>query len=157
MSHFVYMSMMILRMILTEVVSELHINFSKDSLFPVNPLSNIHQLVSIKQCNIASLSHDLSRISFGGKAQIHQHVEWGSREDGEKKVGKLKKAVFTLRGKSHSHQQFFDALATYTMSLFQEPMSILKRMDRLRRDFLWKGNKQGKPLSHQIGRKGSWY
>ncbi|WMV29916.1 hypothetical protein MTR67_023301 [Solanum verrucosum] len=37
-----------------------------------------------------------------------------------------------------------DALPTYVMSLFPIPPKVMKKLDRLRRDFLWHGCKEGK-------------
>ena len=39
-----------------------------------------------------------------------------------------------------------DSLPTYVMSLFPMPSNVEERLDKLRRDFLWKGNKEGKGL-----------
>ena len=35
-----------------------------------------------------------------------------------------------------------DSIPTYVMSLFPIPDSVVNKLDRLRRNFLWKGNKE---------------
>ena len=37
-----------------------------------------------------------------------------------------------------------DSLPTYVMSLFSIPAKVVEKLDRLRRNFLWHGNKEGK-------------
>lgn len=50
----------------------------------------------------------------------------------------------SLSGRQILIYSVLDALPTYMMSLFPIPSKVVKKLDKLRRDFLWHGNKKGK-------------
>ena len=52
----------------------------------------------------------------------------------------------SLGGRVTLINSVLDALPTYVMSLFPLPTNVEERLDKLRRDFLWSGNKEGKKI-----------
>lgn len=59
----------------------------------------------------------------------------------EKRLARWKSQYLSLGGRLVLINSVLDALPTYMMSLFPIPAKIEKRMDFLRRNFLWQGNK----------------
>ena len=57
-----------------------------------------------------------------------------------------KAQYISLGGRVTLINSVLDSLPTYVMSLFPMPSNVEERLDKLRRDFLWKGNKEGKGL-----------
>lgn len=62
----------------------------------------------------------------------------------DKKLARWKSQHLTLGGRLTLIKSMMDALPTYMMSLFPIPKSIQKKINRLRRSFLWQGNKEKK-------------
>lgn len=58
-----------------------------------------------------------------------------------KKTIKVEESV-SISGWQTDTKAVLDGLPTYKMSLFPIPKSIEKRINRLRRSFLWQGNKE---------------
>jgi len=78
----------------------------------------------------------------------HNHKEleiWdGIIEKIEKKLANWKAQYISLGGRHPVINSILDSLPTYVMSLFPIPAKVEERLDKLRRDFLWLGNKEGK-------------
>lgn len=60
----------------------------------------------------------------------------------EKRLAQWKAQYLSLGGRVTLINSVLDSLPTYIMSLFHIPASVVKKLNRLRRDFLWKGNKE---------------
>ncbi|KAG5591627.1 hypothetical protein H5410_042141 [Solanum commersonii] len=61
-----------------------------------------------------------------------------------KKVAIRKSQYLSLGGRQTLINTVQDTLPTYVMSLFPLPAKVLEKLDKLRRDFLWFGNKERK-------------
>ncbi|XP_059294768.1 uncharacterized protein LOC132047801 [Lycium ferocissimum] len=97
---------------------------------------------SAAQFNIGSLPTKDLGLSLGDK--FKSLSIWNEvLEKMEKKLTNWKRQYLSLGGRITMVNSVISALPTYTMSPFPAPSSVLKRMDKLRKDFLWKGNKQG--------------
>jgi len=59
-------------------------------------------------------------------------------------LAKLKSQYLSLGCKQTLINAVLDSLPTYVMSLFPLPAKVLEKLDKLRRDFLWFGNKERK-------------
>lgn len=55
----------------------------------------------------------------------------------------VESSIFILGGRVTLINSILDSFPTYVLSLFPIPSSVGKKLDKLRRDFLWKGNKEG--------------
>jgi len=78
----------------------------------------------------------------------HNHKEleiWdGIIEKIEKKLANWKAQYISLGGRVTLINSVLDSLPTYVMSLFPIPAKVEERLDKLRREFLWLGNNEGK-------------
>lgn len=61
-------------------------------------------------------------------------------------------AILVPRRQTHPNHSVLDSLPTYVMSLFPLPSKVLKKLDKLRRDFLWQGCKVSKGYNLVKGR-----
>lgn len=68
----------------------------------------------------------------------------GFIEKTEKRLARWKAQYISLGGRLILINFVLDALPTYLMSLFPLTSKVMKNLDRLRRDFLWHGCKEGK-------------
>ncbi|XP_059285619.1 uncharacterized protein LOC132039092 [Lycium ferocissimum] len=115
-----------LRAILTifEAISGLHVNWSKSFLYPVNQVTDLQFL--------ASAYHKTQEI-------------WNDvLERCEKKLTRWKSQYLSLGGRLTLINSVLDALPTYLMSLLPIPKDIEKKINKVRREFLWHENKDKK-------------
>lgn len=68
----------------------------------------------------------------------------GSKKKHGGKLAKRKAQYLSLGGRLILISSVLDSLPTYVMSLFPIPAKVVKKLDRLRRKFLWQANTEGK-------------
>ncbi|XP_049391646.1 uncharacterized protein LOC125856127 [Solanum stenotomum] len=121
-----------------------HLLYANDTLIFCNPKVE-QMLASILQCNIEHLLTTDLGIPFGNN---HKELElWdGIIEKTEKMLANRKANYLSLGGRVTLINLVLDALPTYVMSLFPLPAKVEERLDKLRRDFLWSGNKEDQAL-----------
>lgn len=68
----------------------------------------------------------------------------------EKKLTRWKSQYISLVGRVTLINSVLDALPTYLMSIFSIPDGVVQRLDKIRRDFLWKGIKENDSTVHHI-------
>lgn len=68
-------------------------------------------------------------------------MEWNCGENREE-ISKLEGVVSLTWWQGHP-SKVLDSWTTYVMSLFPIPIKLVKKLDKLGRDFLWSGNKEG--------------
>ncbi|XP_049354731.1 uncharacterized protein LOC125819316 [Solanum verrucosum] len=132
-----------LRAILTifEAISGLHVNWQKSCLFPVNQVNNMQGLSDNLGCQVASLPTKYLGMPLGAK---NKELEVWSEvlERSERKLTRWKSQYLSLGGRVTLIKSVLDALPTYMLSRFPLPKSIGKKLNKLRRVFLWQGNKE---------------
>ncbi|WMV59774.1 hypothetical protein MTR67_053159 [Solanum verrucosum] len=132
-----------LRAILTifEGISGLHVNWQKSCLFPVNQVNDMQGLADNLGCQVASLPTKYLGMPLGAK---NKKLEVWSEvlERSERKLTRWKSQYISLGGRLTLIKSVLDALPTYMLSLFPLPKSIGKKLNKLRRVFLWQGNKE---------------
>lgn len=132
-----------IRMILLifEVISGLRVNWRKSSIFPIKEVAQIEGLARILGCRI-----DQFPTIYLGMPLGYKHKElaiWdGIIEKTEKKLPKWKSQYLSLGGRLILINAVLDSLPTYVMSMFPSPARVVDKLDKLRRDFLWNGNKE---------------
>lgn len=57
-------------------------------------------------------------------------------------ISQMEGTIFITRGRHILIYSVLDALPTYVMSLFLLHSKVLKKLDKLRREFLWQGCKK---------------
>jgi len=65
-------------------------------------------------------------------------------EKTERKLTRWKAQYLSLGGRLILINSDLDSLPTYVMALFPIPAKVVEKLDGLRRNFLWNGNKEGK-------------
>jgi len=132
-----------LRAILTifEGISGLHVNWQKSCLFPVNQVNDMQGLADNLGCQVASLPTKYLGMPLGAK---NKKLEVWSEvlERSERKLTRWKSQYISLGGRLTLIKSVLDALPTYMLNLFPLPKSIGEKLNKLRRVFLWQGNKE---------------
>ncbi|WMV24691.1 hypothetical protein MTR67_018076 [Solanum verrucosum] len=128
-------------LILFEAVSGLRVNWGKSSLIAVKEVPQIQGLASILGCKVEKLPTTYLGMPLGNK---HKALGiWdGILEKAEKILSRWKAQYLSLGGRVILINSVLDSLPTYVMSLFPIPPIVIKKLDRLRRNFLWKKGKE---------------
>lgn len=71
-------------------------------------------------------------------------IQDGILEKTERKLTTWKAQYLSLGGRLILINSVLDSLPTYVMSLFPIPTKVVEKLDMLRRNFLWHGNKERK-------------
>jgi len=132
-----------LRAILTifEGISGLHVNWLKSHISPINQVWNLQDLAVILGCQVESLPTKYLGLPLGAKNK-ELEVWSGVLERCENKLSRWKSQYLSLGGRLTLTKSVLDGMPTYMMSLFPIPKSIEKKLNRVRRAFLWQGNKE---------------
>lgn len=92
-------------------------------------------------CQVASLPTKYPGMPLGAKnKELEVWSEVLARR--ERKLTRWKSQYLFLGGRLTLIKSDLDALPTYILSLFPLPKSIGKKLNKLRRVFLWQGNKE---------------
>ncbi|WMV28367.1 hypothetical protein MTR67_021752 [Solanum verrucosum] len=130
-------------LVLFEGISGLHINWRKSMMYPINEVNNMSCLASILGGEIGVLPTIYLGMPLGAKSKSIDI--WNSViEKCEKKLAKWKSQYLSKGGRLILINSVLDALPTYMLSLFPIPPGVIKRLDRIRRNFLWQDNKEKK-------------
>ncbi|KAG5569955.1 hypothetical protein H5410_059721 [Solanum commersonii] len=110
-------------------------------LFPINQVDNLLELAKLLGCQVDALPTKYLGLPLGGK---NKELEvWNVvLERCEKKLARWKSQYLSLGGRVTLIKSVLDGLPTYMMSLFPISKNIEKKINRLRRSFLWQGNKE---------------
>ncbi|KAH0634712.1 hypothetical protein KY290_035831 [Solanum tuberosum] len=130
-------------LILFESASGLRVNWGKSSLFQVLEVPQVQSLANILGCRIEKLPTTYLGMPLGYK---HKALEiWdGILEKAERKLAKWKAQYLSMGGRLILINSVLDSLPTYVKSLFPIPAKVVKKLDKMKRKFLWQGNKEGK-------------
>jgi len=112
----------------------------------VNEVPQIKEMAGILGCSVGKLPTTYLGMPLGNN---HKALEiWDSTlEKTEKKLSGWKAQYLSLGGRLILINSVLDSLPTYVMSLFPIPGKVVENLDKLRRKFLWQGNKDGKGYS----------
>ncbi|XP_016540805.1 uncharacterized protein LOC107841371 [Capsicum annuum] len=133
-------------LILFESVSGLHINWRKSFIYPIYPINNVtdmEYLISILGGEVGILPTVYLGMPLGAKLKSKEI--WNDViERCEKKLSRWKSQYLSLVGRVTLINSVLDALPSYMMTLFPIPVSVIKRLDSIRKSFLWQGSKEKK-------------
>lgn len=122
-------------------MSGLHVNWRKSFLYPVNEVPNMEIFKSILGGEVGVLPTTYLGMPLGTKSNFME-IRDGVIEKCEKRLARWKSQYLSLGGRLTLINSVLDALPTYMMSLFPIPPGIINRLDSIRRNFLWQGNKE---------------
>ncbi|WMV25457.1 hypothetical protein MTR67_018842 [Solanum verrucosum] len=130
-----------LTLFIFEAISGLHMNMQKSTIYPVNEVLNLEELADIMGCNIGSFPSTYLGIPLGAQ---HKSTEiWtGVIEKFEKRLATWQMQYLSFGGRVTLINSVLDSLPTYYMALLPMPSEVIEQIDKIRRDFLWKGNRE---------------
>ncbi|XP_049372997.1 uncharacterized protein LOC125837971 [Solanum verrucosum] len=130
-------------LVLFEGVSGLHINRWKSFMYPINEVNNMSYIASILGGVVATLPTTYLGMPLGAKSKFIE-IWNGVIEKCEKKLARWKTQYLSMGGRLTLINSVLNALPIYMMSLFPIPTRVIKKLDRIRRNFLWQGNNEKK-------------
>ncbi|XP_049381369.1 ABC transporter G family member 25-like [Solanum stenotomum] len=123
----------------------LAVNWRKSCIYPIKEVTQIQASANILGCRIEKLPTVYLGMPLGNNHK--ELVIWdGIIEKTEKKLANWKSQYLSSGGRTILINSVLDSLPTYVMSLFPMPAKVEERLDKLRRDFLWSGIKEGKRI-----------
>uniref|UniRef100_A0A0V0HSZ9 Putative ovule protein n=1 Tax=Solanum chacoense TaxID=4108 RepID=A0A0V0HSZ9_SOLCH len=124
-----------------EASSGLKVNWGKSNLFPIKEVTNILNLADILGCKVENMPTVYLDMPLENE---HKSIQiWdGIVEKTERRLARWKAQYLSMGGRHTLINSVLDSLPTYVMSLFPLPPKVLKKLDKLRRDFLWHGCKE---------------
>lgn len=119
-----------------EMFSRLTINFKKSCImgFGVNE-EFLYRMATICKCQIRKLPFKYLVIALG--ADLKRVATWDSVERFRKKLSGWKCKTLSWVARIVLVNEIFSSLPIYFMSLFQVPVTVIKKIDKIRRNFLW--------------------
>ena len=126
-----------------EACTWLKVNWEKRSLYPIKDVTNIQSLVNILGCGVGEFPTTYLGLPLGN---THKDLKiWDNIfEKFEKRLARWKAQYISFGGRHILSNFVLDSLPTYVMSLFTIPAKVVKKLEKLRRDFLWHGCKDNK-------------
>ncbi|WMV27178.1 hypothetical protein MTR67_020563 [Solanum verrucosum] len=122
-----------------KAVSGLHINWNKSFIYPVNTIPNIEDLAYKLGGKVGELPTTYLGMPLGAKSKS-SGIWSGVIEKCERKLVNWKCQYLSSGGRLTLVNNVLDALTSYMMSTFPIPAKVTKRLDAIRRNFLWKGS-----------------
>nr|XP_009800410.1 PREDICTED: uncharacterized protein LOC104246308 [Nicotiana sylvestris]XP_016445624.1 PREDICTED: uncharacterized protein LOC107770805 [Nicotiana tabacum] len=130
-------------LVLFEGISGLHIYRRKSHIYPIDEVHNMEQLSLVVGGEVGSLPSIYLGMPLGARSKSKEI--WNSViEKCVKKLSRWKTQYLSMGGRLVLINSVLDSIPTYMMSLFPIPGGIIQRLDKLRRSFLWQGNKEKK-------------
>jgi hypothetical protein len=129
-----------LRLVLTwfEAVSGLRINLGKSELVPVGDVADIKELAGLLGCKTSALP--MKYLGLPLEARFKSKGIWDPIiEKMERRLAGWKRMYLSKGGRLTLIKSTLSNLPTYFLSLFPIFASVAKRIEKIQRDFLWKG------------------
>ncbi|KAJ0923638.1 putative RNA-directed DNA polymerase [Helianthus annuus] len=119
------------------LVSGLKINFHKSCLYGVGTASSeCDYMASRLGCNSGSIPFMYLGLKVGGN--MNKFNNWSPViETFEARLSLWKASTLSIGGRTTLIKSVLDSLPLYYFSLYQAPMAVLNKLEKIRRDFLW--------------------
>ncbi|KAJ0511446.1 putative RNA-directed DNA polymerase [Helianthus annuus] len=122
------------------LVSGLKINLQKSSLFGVGiSIEENLDLANLLNCNPGALPFIYLGLKVGANMNLVNN--WTPVIDTfSSRLSLWKASTLSIGGRTTLIKSVLDSLPLYYFSLFQAPNTVLNKLEKLRRDFLWGGS-----------------
>ena len=119
-----------------EAASDLRINLDKSILIPVGEVEDIEEMAVELGCKVGLMPTVYLGLPLGAH---HKAVSiWdGVEERMKKRLAQWKRHYISKGGCITLIKCTMASLPIYNMSLFRMPKSVVNRLEKLQRDFLW--------------------
>ena len=118
-----------------EAASELRINLAKSELIPVGEIDNIEEMTVELGCRIGSFPVKYLGLPLGARHKALSTWD-GVEERMRRRLALWKRQYLSKDGRITLIKSTLASIPIYQMSIFRMPKSVIKRLEKLQRDFL---------------------
>ena len=121
-----------------EAASGLKINLGKSEIIPVGEVEDIEELAAEIGCRVGSLPSQYLGLPLGAPNKASS-VWDGVEERVRRRLALWKRQFISKGGRITLIKSTLASIPIYQMSLFRMPKIVVRRLEKLQRDFLWGG------------------
>ena len=127
-----------------ETASSLRINLAKSEIIPVGEVDEIDELAVELRCRVGSLPSQYMGLPLGAPNKAHS-VWDGVEERVRRRLVLWKQQYISKNGRIILIKSTLASMSIYQMSIFRMPKIVVRRLEKVQRDFLWEwGNLERK-------------
>ncbi|RVW53000.1 Suppressor of mec-8 and unc-52 protein-like 1 [Vitis vinifera] len=128
-----------------EAASGLRINLAKSELIPVGEIDNVEEMAVELGCRIGSFPVKYLGLPLGARHKALPMWD-GVEERLRRRLARWKRQYLSKGGRITLIRSTLASIPIYQMSIFRMPKSVVKRLEKLQRDFLWGGGNTGRKI-----------
>ena len=128
-----------------EAASGLRINLAKSELIPVGEIDNVEEMAVELGCRIGSFPVKYLGLPLGARHKALPMWD-GVEERLRRRLARWKRQYLSKGGRITLIKSTLVSIPIYQMSIFRMPKSVVKRLEKLQRDFLWGGGNTGRKI-----------
>ncbi|KAJ9699285.1 hypothetical protein PVL29_008065 [Vitis rotundifolia] len=121
-----------------EVASGLRINLAKSKLIPVGEVEDIEDMAVELGCRVGALLTMYLGLPLGAHHKVVSMWD-GVEERMRRRLALWKRQYMSKGGRITLIKSTLASIPIYQLSLFRMPKLVVKRLEKLQRDFLWGG------------------
>ncbi|RVX00219.1 putative ribonuclease H protein [Vitis vinifera] len=121
-----------------EAASGLRINLAKSELIPVGEVEEIEEMAVELGCRVGSLPNVYLGLPLGAPHKASSMWD-GVEEKMRRRLALWKRQYISKGGRVTLIKSTLASMPIYQLSLFRMPKMVVRRLEKLQRDFLWGG------------------